>query len=54
MLDISDHFVGQGMRIVPAGDPLKPKVAVLREGFFEQGDQGCIPGVEFYRCSSSE
>ena len=33
MLDISDHFVGQGMRMVPVGDPLKSKAALLREGF---------------------
>ena len=33
MLDISGHFVGQGMRMVPVGDPLKPKAALLREGF---------------------
>ena len=33
MLDIYDHFVGQGMRMVPVGDPLKSKAALLREGF---------------------
>ena len=27
MLDITDHFVGQGMRAVPVGDPLKQKAA---------------------------
>ena len=33
MLDIYDHFVGQGMRMVPVGDPLKPNAAPLRESF---------------------
>ena len=33
MLDIFDHFVGQGKRMVPVGDPLKPKAALLREIF---------------------
>ena len=47
MLNTSDHFVGQGMRMLPVGDPLKPKAALLREGCFERGDQRCIPGVEF-------
>ena len=33
MLDISDHFVGQRVRAVPVGDPLKKKAVLLREGF---------------------
>ena len=33
MLDFSDHFVGQRVRAVPVGDPLKQKAALLREGF---------------------
>ena len=34
MLDISGHFVGQGTRVVPVGDPLKLRaVLLLREGF---------------------
>ena len=33
MLDITDHFVGQGMRAVPVGDPLKQKAVLLQEGF---------------------
>ena len=33
MLDISDHFVGQRVRAVPIGDPLKQKAVLLREGF---------------------
>ena len=32
MLDITDHFVGQGMRAVPVGDPLKQKAVLLQEG----------------------
>ena len=33
MLDMSDHFVGQGMQMVPVGGPLKHKAVLLREGF---------------------
>ena len=33
MLDISDHFVGQRVRTVPVGDPLKQKAVLLREFF---------------------
>ena len=33
MLDISDYFVGQRVRAVPVGDPLKQKAVRLREGF---------------------
>ena len=40
MLDISDHFVGQGMRMVPVGDPLKPKAALLREGLSNEEIKG--------------
>ena len=40
MLDISDHFVGQGIRMVPVGDPLKPKAALLREGFSNEEIRG--------------
>ena len=32
MLDISDHFVGQRVRAVPVGDPLKQKAVLLWEG----------------------
>ena len=31
MLDITDHFVGQGMRAVPVGDPLKQKACCCRK-----------------------
>ena len=34
--------------------PAKTKDSVVAGRFFERGDQKCIPGVEFYRCSSSE
>ena len=40
MLDISDHFVGQGMQMVPVGDPLKQKAMLLREGFSNEGIRG--------------
>ena len=33
MLDITAHFVDQGMRAVPVGDPLKQKAVLLQEGF---------------------
>ena len=33
MLDITAHFVDQGMRAVPVGDPLKQKTVLLQEGF---------------------
>ena len=34
--------------------PAERKGSVVAGRFFERGDQKCIPGVEFYRCSSSE
>ena len=33
MLDITAHFVDQGMRAVPVGDPLKQKAVLLQEVF---------------------
>ena len=33
MLDITAHFVDQGTRAVPVGDPLKQKAVLLKEGF---------------------
>ena len=33
MLDISVHFVDQGIRLVPVGESLKHKAVLLREGF---------------------
>ena len=33
VLDITAHFVDQGMRAVPVGDPLKQKAVLLQEGF---------------------
>ena len=35
MLDITAHFVDQGMRAVPAGDPLKQKAVLLQEGAYQ-------------------
>ena len=40
MLDISDHFVGQRMQMVPVGDPLKQKAVLLREGFSNEEIRG--------------
>ena len=33
MLDITAHFVDQGMRAVPVGDPLQQKAVLLQESF---------------------
>ena len=40
MLDISGHFVGQGIRVVPVGDPLKQKAVLLRESFSSEEIRG--------------
>ena len=40
MLDIYDHFVGQRVRAVPVGDPLKQKAVLLREGFSPEEIRG--------------
>ena len=40
ILDISDHFVGQGMQMVPGGDPLKQKAVLLREGVSNEEIRG--------------
>ena len=33
MLNITANFVGQGIQMVPEGDPLKQKAVLLREDF---------------------
>ena len=38
----------------PSRGPAETKGSVVARRFFERGDQKRIPGVEFYRCSSSE
>ena len=43
MLDISDHFVGQRVRAVPVGDPLKQK----REGFSPEEIRGAYQAWNF-------
>ena len=40
MLDISDHSVGQRLRAVPVGHPLKQKAVLLREGFSPEEIRG--------------
>ena len=40
MLDITAHFVDQGMRAVPVGDPLKQKAVLLQEGFSNEKIRG--------------
>ena len=54
MLDITAHFVDQGMRAVPVGDPLKQKAVLLQEGFSNEENQRCLPGMEFHRCRSTK
>ena len=40
MLDISDHFVGQRVKAVPVGDPLKQKAVLLRDVFLPEETRG--------------
>ena len=40
VLDISDHFVGQRVRAVTVGDPLKQKAVLLWEGFLPEEIRG--------------
>ena len=47
MLDITDHFVGQGMRAVPVGDPLKQKAVLLQEGFSNEEIKGAYQAWYF-------
>ena len=47
MLDISDHFVGQRVRAVPVGDPLKQKVVLLREDFSPKEIRGAYQAWNF-------
>ena len=54
MLDITAHFVDQGMRAVPVGDPLKQKAVLLQEGFSNDEIRTAYQAWNFCRCSSSE
>ena len=47
MLDISDHFVGQRVRAVPVGDPLKQKAVLLREGLLPLEIRGAYQAWNF-------
>ena len=47
MLDISDHFVGQRVREVPVGDPLKQKAVLLRESFSPEEKRGAYQAWNF-------
>ena len=42
MLNITDHFVDQGMQMVPVGNPLKQKAVLLREGFSNEEIRGAF------------
>ena len=47
MLDIIAHFVDQGMRAVPVGDPLKQKAVLLQEGFSNEEIRGAYQAWNF-------
>ena len=47
MLDITAHFVDQGMRAVPVGDPLKQKAVLLQEGFSNEEIRGVYQAWNF-------
>ena len=47
MLDISDHFVGQMLREVPVGDPLKSRAVLLSEGFSADEIRGAYRAWNF-------
>ena len=48
MLEITDdHFVAQGMQMVPVGDPLKQKAVLLREGFSNEEIRGAYQAWNF-------
>ena len=47
MLDISGHFVGQGTRAVPVGDPLKQRAVLLRECFSSEETRGAYQAWNF-------
>ena len=46
LLDISDHFVGQGTIVVSVGDPLKQKAVLLQEDFSIEDIRGA------YQCGT--
>ena len=47
MLDISDFFVGQGIRMIQVGDPPKEKTVLLREGFSSEEIRGVCQARNF-------
>ena len=47
MLEISGHFVGQGKRVVPVGNPLEQKAVLPREGFQSQETRGAYQARNF-------
>ena len=47
MLEISDHFVGQRVRAVPVGDPLKQEAVLLREGLLPEEIRGAYQAWNF-------
>ena len=53
MLDITAHFVERNASGTSKGSA-ETKGSVVAGRLFERVDQKCIPGVEFYRWSSSE
>ena len=47
MLDITAHFVDQGMRAVPVGDPLKQKAVLLQVGFSNEETRSAYQARNF-------
>ena len=47
ILGISGHFVAQGTRVVPVGDPLKQKAVLLRESFSSEEIRGVYQAWNF-------
>ena len=47
MLDISGRFVGQGIRVVSVGDPLKQKAVSLREDVSSEQIRGANQAWNF-------
>ena len=47
MLDIFDHFVGQGTRVIPVEDPLEQRAVLSRECFSSEEARGAYQARNF-------
>ena len=47
MLDITDHFVGQAMQMVPVGESFEQQAVLLREGFSDEEIRGAYQAWDF-------